>query len=307
MFEKLMRLYVTSMMFDVRSPMAHLVGPAGCGKSTVVENLAELLGVELHVINVSRLSPLEVEGVQMPHGTGEDMALRMLPATFWTSLNEGDILLFDEFLRGFPEVYNGLLDIFTSRRVGAFRLPKVFIMGASNSVASYDIALEDRLMHIPVTDPRKSRTEQERLGKIFVDAVGLLPEMATGFDMEAMLSSDVLPMYDVLDAFKKKGSKVTEQSGKGMSLRNLIGQAKMRYAVSPALKTVIEMNNVQAMNVGKPQYVLLLTGKNPPHGYKDQAEKLRGNPRLTDLQAKNLEINLQLIQLEEEASEEEIT
>ena len=85
MLEKLMKLYVMSMAYKVRSPMPHLVGPPGCGKSTYVEQLAELLGVELHLINVSRLSPLDVEGVQMPHGTGEDMALRMLPATFWTS------------------------------------------------------------------------------------------------------------------------------------------------------------------------------------------------------------------------------
>ena len=81
------------------------MGPPGCGKSTYVEQLADLVGKELHIINVSRLSPLDVEGVlQMPHGAGEDMVLKMLPATFWTSLHEGDILLMDEFLRGFPEV-----------------------------------------------------------------------------------------------------------------------------------------------------------------------------------------------------------
>ena len=178
MLTKLMRLYVMSMAYDVRSPMPHLVGPPGCGKSTSVEQLAELLGVQLHIINVSRLSPLEIEGVQMPHGSDDEMALRMLPATFWTSLKEGDILLMDEFLRGFPEVYNGLLDIFTSRRVGAFVLPKVFIIGASNSVVAYDQALEDRLLHLPVTDPRKSKTELQNLADIMTSALGLLPAMA---------------------------------------------------------------------------------------------------------------------------------
>ena len=74
-----------------------------------------------------------------------------------------DIVLMDEFLRGFPEVYNALLDIFTSRRVGNLVLPKVFIMGASNSVVTYDQALEDRLLHVPVPDPRRSKAERERL------------------------------------------------------------------------------------------------------------------------------------------------
>src|SRR5690606_5552021 len=62
----ILRLYHAAMMGDVRSPVPHLVGPPGCGKSTSVEQAAQLLGVNLHVINVSRISPLELEGVQMP-------------------------------------------------------------------------------------------------------------------------------------------------------------------------------------------------------------------------------------------------
>ena len=169
-----MKLYAMSMAYKVTSPMPHLVGPPGCGKSTYVQQLADLLGVELHIINVSRLSPLDVEGVQMPHGLGDDMILKMLPATYWSTLKDGDILLFDEFLRGFPEVYNAILDIFTSRRVGALRLPDVFIIGASNSVVAYDSALEDRLLHITVPDPRKSKTEKAHIAQ----ATGRVPRPA---------------------------------------------------------------------------------------------------------------------------------
>ena len=178
MLERILRLYVMAITADVRSPLPHIVGPPGCGKSTVAEQLATLVGKQLHIINVSRLSPLEVEGVQMPHGSGEEMVLRMLPATFWSSLEEGDIVLLDEFLRGFPEVYNALLDILTSRRAGAFTFPKVFILGASNSTVSYDKALEDRLLHIKVPDPRKSKREKQRLAKLLVSELGLLPSMA---------------------------------------------------------------------------------------------------------------------------------
>lgn len=304
MLEKLMKLYVMSMAYDVRSPMPHLVGPPGCGKSTSVEQLAELLDVQLHIINVSRLSPLEIEGVQMPHGADDDMSLRMLPATFWTSLKEGDILLMDEFLRGFPEVYNGLLDIFTSRRVGAFELPKVFIVGASNSVVAYDQALEDRLLHLPVTDPRKSKTELNNLAEVMVNALGLLPAMVTDADMLELLEREVLPMYDLLDSFTKKGVKAGGKSS-GQSLRKLIGQVQMRMVKTPLLKDMINRNNQLAMAAGKWQYVVLLDGKNPPIGYVAAAQKLVGNPRLTDLQSLNLQMNIELVAMEAAAKESE--
>lgn len=297
MLEMLMRLYVMALAYDVRSPMPHLVGPAGSGKSSVIEMLADQVDVNLHVINVSRLSPLEVEGVQMPHGQGEEMVLKMLPATFWTQLQDGDILLMDEFLRGFPEVYSALLDIFTSRRVGAYRLPKVFIVGASNSVVAYDFALEDRLLHIPVPDPRRSAKEKERLATILVNELGLDPSMVTSMEMGDLLDAEVLPTFDILDVFKKRGTKVTTTE-KGRSLRNLIGQAQLRQVQASKLVDLIEANNALAASKGLWQYVLLLNGKNPPHGYIGAATALQGNKKLTPVQAINLDMNLELIGLE---------
>lgn len=305
MLERLMKAYVMSMAYDVRSPMVHLVGPPGCGKSTFAEQLADVLGVNLHIINVSRISPLEIEGVQMPHGAGEDMVLRMLPATFWTSLREGDVLLMDEFLRGFPEVYSGLLDIFTSRRVGAFRLPKVFILGASNSVVAYDQALEDRLLHTPVPDPRTSKVEKTRIANLIVEQLGLLPSSVDSAEMEHLLDTEVLPLYALLDSFKKKGTKSGPTTNTGSSVRNLIGQAQLRMVTSSALKDLIDTNNVRAMQAGKYQFVLLLNGgKAVPNGYIGKAMQLRGNPRLTPVQALNLEANFQLIDLHNAQTEE---
>ena len=302
MLEMLMRLYVMALAYDVRSPMPHIVGPAGSGKSSTIETLADQLNVNLHIINVSRLSPLEVEGVQMPHGQGEEMVLKMLPATFWTSLQEGDILLMDEFLRGFPEVYSSLLDIFTSRRVGAYRLPKVFIVGASNSVVAYDFALEDRLLHIPVPDPRRSATEKKRLAQILVNDLGLEPSMVDCMEMNDLLDSEVLPTFDILDVFKKRGSKVTS-TDKGRSLRNLIGQAQLRQVQAKALVDLIEANNLHAASKGHWQYVLLLNGKNPPHGYVDAATALQGNKKLSPVQSINLDMNLELIAFEKAKKE----
>jgi hypothetical protein len=297
MLETLLKLYTAYLTFDVRSPLPHLIGPPGCGKSTTVELLAQTVGRKLHVINVSRLSPLETEGVQMPHGSGEEMVLKMLPATYWRSLEEGDVVLLDEFLRGFPEVYNGLLDILTSRRAGAFHLPKVFIVGASNSAIAYDKALEDRLLHIKVDDPRSSKKAKQTMAELIVNALGLLPEMAKSQEMQDMLAAEVLPMFEVLDSFDKGGSSAPTLL-KGQSVRKLIGQAQLRHVQSPTLLELLKMNNRRAMQAAKYQYVFLVegTGADAPK-YEAAANKLPTD-KLTTLQRLNLQMNLQLIEVE---------
>jgi hypothetical protein len=296
MLEKILKLYTMAMATDVRSPLPHLFGPPGCGKSTMVEQAAEIIGCNLHIINVSRISPLELEGVQMPHSTEEEMHLRLLTATFWTQLQEGDILLLDEFLRAFPEVYNGMLDILTSRQVGGFKLPRVFIIAASNSTVSYDKALEDRLLHLPVPDPRKGKVAKRNLAQLVVDGLGLLPEMRDSYEMQTLLDTEVLPMYDLLDSIKNKTS--SPASTKGCSIRNLIGQAQLREVQSAALAELLAMNNTKAMTQGKVQYVLLTSGKKVDPAYRSKAQVLQGNPKLTQVQTLNLDLNLQLIEME---------
>lgn len=300
MLEIISKLYVMAMAGQVRSPVPHLFGPPGCGKSTVVEQLADLLGVTLHTINVSRISPLELEGVQMP--VEDNTRLHLLTATFWTQLKSGDILLLDEFLRGYPEVYNGLLDILTSRRVGGYQLPDVFIIAASNTTVAYDKALEDRLLHIPVPDPRKSKREEQRLAKLLVDALGLMPEMATSMEMQSLLDTEIKPTYEILDQLKHRAN-ASAITTKGCSIRNLIGQAQLRHVKSTALRDLIQMNNVRAINKAHFQYVLLLDGKKVDSRYVNAARQLRGDTRLSKVQALNLELNLQLIEMEEARQE----
>lgn len=302
-----MKLYVMAMAGDVRSPLPHLFGPPGCGKSTVVEQLAQLLGVNLHIINLSRVSPLELEGVQMPHTEGETQKLRLLHATFWTQIQEGDIVLFDEALRAFPEVFNGLLDILTSRKVADLVLPKAFFIAASNSTVSYDKALEDRLLHLPVPDPRKRKGEREAIAKMIIDALGLLPSMLNSAEMSDVIAMEILPMYNVLDELK--GSKVVASaSSKGSSVRHLLGQAQLREVQSSALAELININNIKAMAAGKAQYVFVHNSKSVPQNYLAAAAKLREvQDKLTELQRRNLDLNLQLIELEATRNEKEET
>lgn len=306
MLEKILKLYTTYMAYDVRSPMPHVIGPPGCGKSTIVEQAAQLIGVNLHVINVSRLSPLEIEGVQMPVDMDTmERRLHLLLNDMWAKLKEGDIVLWDEFLRGFPEVYNGLLDIFTARNVRGHVLPKVFMIGASNSAVAYDGALEDRLLHLPVADPRTDRKEKARLCQIMVDALGLYPDMNKNSEMISLMDTVVLPMFDILDSFKM-GATSAPTLTKGKSIRNLIGQVQLREIQTSELREMIDMNNRMALQNDKAQYVVLPEGKKPPANYEGKATKLPVD-KLTRVQATNLDINLQLIGMETIRMEKEGT
>jgi AAA domain (dynein-related subfamily) len=308
MLELILKLYSMAMATGVRSPLPHLVGPPGCGKSTVVQQAADTIKCTLHTVNVSRISPLELEGVQMPITMDEKqgMVLHALTATWWTKLRDGDIVLLDEFLRGFPEVYNGLLDILTSRKVGSFELPKVFIIAASNSTITYDKALEDRLLHLPVEDPRKNKRAKNVLIKLIIDQLGLLPAMATSMEMHSVLDQEVLPMFEMLDSFKNRTA--SPASLKGTSIRNLIGQAQLRQVQSAALAELLARNNSLAIQQGKPQYVFLTSGREATAfaRYEEEARALQGNKKLTAVQSINLDLNLQLIDLEKVRNEKGI-
>ena len=256
MLEQLLRMYTATLLQDVRSPIPHLVGPPGVGKSMVAQRLADTVGRRLHVLNVSRLSPLEIEGVQMPHGTGTDLRLKLLHNPLWTNLQEGDVVLMDEFLRGFPEVYNGLLDTLTSRHIAGFDLPKVFFVAASNSVVSYDPALEDRLLHLPVPDIR-SRASRARkdLAALLTREMFLHPTMERSSEMQELITNQIEPMYTILDQFKGRTRKTGNQL-EGMSPRKLIGQVKLRQFQCVELKELINASNEVAADRGHYQYII---------------------------------------------------
>lgn len=296
MLEKILRMYITATYGQVYSPVPHLFGPPGCGKSTIVKQAAELLDVNLHTINVSRISPLELEGVQMP--IEGNTRLRLLTATFWTQLKDGDILLLDEFLRGFPEVYNGLLDILTAREVGGYKLPEVFIIAASNSTVAYDKALEDRLLHLPMPDPRRNNKEREHLQKMFVEEAGMLPSMHGTYELNRLFDEHVLPMYDLLDELKKSKNRVANTgSAKGTSMRNLLGQVHLREIHSLGLSDVIGINNQMADTQGKYQYLILPKAQGIAK-YKDKLDKLSEvKDKLSPIQKRNLFINQRMIEM----------
>ena len=244
MIATLLKLYTAGMAGQVHSPVPHLFGPPGSGKSSVVQEAGRLLGVKVHIINVSRLSPLELEGVQLP----EEGKLRLLLASMWNRLQPGDIILWDEFLAcSFPEVFNGLLDIITSREVGGHQLPPVFMIAASNTTSTYASALEDRLLHLPVPDPRNDGKVLDAMVERFIQRSFMLPgDARVQAEVRSLLQLYSVPAYDVLDQLQGSGTVLGQQRPNTISPRKLEGLLKLRYmAKTPELNTVIRINNRQ--------------------------------------------------------------
>ena len=241
MIGSLLKLYAASMAGQVHSPVPHLFGPPGSGKSTMVQEVGRRLGVRVHIVNVSRLSPLELEGVQMP----EEGKLHLLLASMWNRLQPGDIVLWDEFLAcSFPEVFNGLLDIITSREVGGHKLPPVFMIAASNTTSTYASALEDRLLHLPVPDLRQRGQGWGELLDRMTKEMNLLPDHeGVRVELASCVSAVSLPAYDVLDQLEGKGALVGKTTTKVLSPRKLVGMAQLRLIDCPKLANVLEVNN----------------------------------------------------------------
>lgn len=221
----------------------------------------------------------------------------MLLATLWSNLQEGDIVLLDEFLRGFPEVYNGLLDILTSRQVANHMLPKVFFIAASNSLATYDGALEDRLLHIPVSDIRKSKFARDQLKKLLVSAMGLHESLQDSSELEDLVANEIEPTYKVLDSLKGTyGSGVLE----GQSARKLIGQLQLRNIKSATLKELITVHNslcedrIHKLIVITPTKHLKLLPQ-----LKQLVNDQDAMAKLTDVERLNTLANIQLLELQE--------
>ena len=302
MLSKLIALYTAAQTQGTTSPMPHLFGPPGTGKSSVVKQLADLAGVRLHTVNVSRLSPLELEGVQVPNKDASE--LNMLYSSLWTALKPGDIILWDEYLRGFPEVYNGILDILTSRHVAGLDLPPVFMVGASNSTVAYDPALDDRLLHIPVPDIRKNNAAYNDMLERFITEASLMPHEDVTDVVSAWFQVYVTPGYRVLDELSRKpqaGSDITEY----ISPRKAAGMVQLRKFPS-SLNQVVNVSNSFARLAARPERFIVHDQESAPT-FKELTQD--GVPSslmdsFSEIEYKNFHTNVALLKLYESEPKE---
>lgn len=298
MLSKLIALYTAAQTQGTTSPMPHLFGPPGTGKSSVVKQLADLAGVRLHTVNVSRLSPLELEGVQVPNKDASE--LNMLYSSLWTALKPGDIILWDEYLRGFPEVYNGILDILTSRHVAGLDLPPVFMVGASNSTVAYDPALDDRLLHIPVPDIRKNNNAYDDMIQRFITEASLMPYEEVVDYVSAWFQTYVTPGYRVLDELARKpqaGSDMTEY----ISPRKAAGMIQLRNFPRSLDQLVSVSNSLARGSQLRPERFIVYNQESASE-FKEMTQHGVSSSSVdsfSEIEYKNFHTNVALLQLYE--------
>lgn len=138
-----------------------------------------------------------------------------------------------------------------------------------------------------------------RIRSSIINALGLMPSMATSMSMDALMSEHILPMYQMLDM--AKGQNVSRSSSsQDMSPRNLIGQGKLRECISGELYALIESNNAMAMRQGKPQYVRIVHYKNRicpvDPTYVEKMVPLLSSDKLTSAQRIQAQVNINLIE-----------
>lgn len=136
-------------MYECRSEMVPcFIGAPGIGKTQGLYQFAQEKGVKVVTFILSNTVPSEVSGIRMPDT--ETKKLEVFDDSRMASLEDGDILFFDEILEAPPMLWSAVLTLVQDRVLASGRmLPDVMIVAASNKVASPGIiapSVRDRFM-----------------------------------------------------------------------------------------------------------------------------------------------------------------
>ncbi len=136
-FERMIRLLDTS--WPMRSEIVPcLVGPPGIGKTAAVKQHARAHGCGKVVkIVASRCVPSETVGMTMPDHANRSMSI--YNSMQLSSLEDGDVLFFDELLEADQFVLSTLLTVIESREMAdGTPLPDIQIIAATNDTIPPD-------------------------------------------------------------------------------------------------------------------------------------------------------------------------
>ena len=114
-------------LVPTRRPV-YLWGPPGCGKSSVVRQAADTLGLALVDVRATLLDPVDLRG--LPRLDGD--AAVWCPPAFLPRAGEG-LLFLDELAQAAPLVQAACLQLTLDRKVGEYELPDGWsVVAASN-------------------------------------------------------------------------------------------------------------------------------------------------------------------------------
>lgn len=126
------------------------IGAPGIGKTQGIYEFGKEQGVKVVTFILSNTVPSEVSGIRMPDN--ESKKLEVFDDARMASLEDGDILFFDEILEAPPMLWSACLTLIQDRVMASGRkLPDVLIVAASNQVASPGIipaSVRDRFQFI---------------------------------------------------------------------------------------------------------------------------------------------------------------
>lgn len=123
-------------MYECRREMVPcFIGAPGIGKTQGIYEFARERGINVITFILSNTVPSEVSGIRMPDK--ETKKMEVFDDMRMASLKDGDILFFDEILEASPMLWSACLTLIQDRIMASGRkLPDVFIVAASNKVAS---------------------------------------------------------------------------------------------------------------------------------------------------------------------------
>lgn len=129
-----------------------LLGAPGIGKTEGIEAFARKHHRDVVHIIASQILPTEVSGMTMPNQ--ETHAMDVFDHARLGHLKDGDVLFFDELLKGQVQVLNACLTLIQERRMmSGKRLPDVLIVAAANPLASpqqLPLEVRQRFMFVDV-------------------------------------------------------------------------------------------------------------------------------------------------------------
>ena len=112
-----------------------LMGKPGIGKTEAVERFARDHGRKVVHIIASQILPSEVSGMTMPNQ--ETKSMDIFDHYRLSHMKDGDILFFDELLKGQQQVLNACLTLIQERRLmSGTKLPDVLVIAAANPLAT---------------------------------------------------------------------------------------------------------------------------------------------------------------------------
>lgn len=135
-----------------------LLGKPGIGKTEAVERFAKDHGRNVVHIIASQILPSEVSGMTMPNQ--ETHSMDIFDHYRLSHMKDGDILFFDELLKGQQQVLNACLTLIQERRLmSGAKLPDVLVIAAANPLATplqLPLEIRQRFMFVDVKWNRES-------------------------------------------------------------------------------------------------------------------------------------------------------